>query len=81
MLCTIPHNKYYGILSIFSVTIRTMECSVEFLKNSKGYFEPGEKLNAEVTLKLKRTESVNSKIYKYFEQISSVLTKKVYLQA
>lgn len=37
-----------------------MECSVKFLDNLKDYYEPGQKVKAEVVIILSKTEKINS---------------------
>lgn len=38
-----------------------MECAIKFLDNPKEFYEPGQKLKAEVTLSTTKTEKINSK--------------------
>lgn len=39
-----------------------MQCSIKFLENPKKYYEPGQKVKAEVILNLTKAEKINSKI-------------------
>lgn len=39
-----------------------MECKIEFLDNPKEFYEPSQKIKAQVTLVASKTEKINSKL-------------------
>jgi hypothetical protein len=38
-----------------------MKCEIDFLDNAKEFYEPGEKLNAEIRLTTSKSEKIKSK--------------------
>lgn len=55
-----PFTPNLKITRLLSVVLGKMDCSVEFLDNTKGHFEPGENLHGEVTLKLRKAKKIYS---------------------